>query len=54
MRSRPDQFFVLMPGISEQDAEKYLKRIMTAREEIELRGGISIDHYIKTVSFKTD
>ena len=54
MRSRPDQFFVLMPGISEQDAEKYLNRIMTAREEIELRGGISIDHYIKTVSFKTD
>lgn len=54
MQSRSNQFFVLLPGISEPDAEKYINRIMTAWAADNSHEGISIEHYTKTVSFKKD
>ncbi len=54
MQSRSNQFFVLMPGKTEQEAEKEVDRIKKAWAESDPTAKINIDHCIRTISFKKE
>ncbi len=52
--SGANRFFVVLPGVSEQDSGKVVNKILDVWNGKCPRADITVDHHIKTVSFQKD
>ena len=52
LQSKPNQFFLLLPQLSEEDFPKVLKRIMAAWEAREPHSEVAIDYAVEYVIYE--
>ncbi|MBR4694533.1 MAG: hypothetical protein IKO94_00460, partial [Selenomonadaceae bacterium] len=51
LQNKPNQFFFLLPELSEADFQKVLQRIMATWEAVPLHGGVRVDYFIEPVVY---